>query len=63
VINAVEYSRELENLGKVLDLDKNVVNGYYTFNTVAIDDDGKRWNEVDTRVGSQENPNLLAKKN
>ncbi len=37
-----EHSEELENLGKVLDLDKQVINGYYTFNTVALDEDGKR---------------------
>ena len=29
-----EYSKELEKIGKVLDLDKNVINGYYTFNTI-----------------------------
>jgi hypothetical protein len=58
-----KYSKELENLGKVLDLDKNTINGYYTFNTVAIDEDGKRLHLVDTKVGSQKNPNLLAKRN
>lgn len=55
-----EYSKELENLGKVLDLDKNVVNGYYTFNTVAIDDDGKRLHLVDTKVYSNREPQFVS---
>lgn len=45
-----KYSKELENIGKVLDLDKNVINGYHTFNTVAIDDDNKQLHLVDTKV-------------
>ena len=55
-----EYSKELENLGKVLDLDKNVVNGYYTFKSKAIDDDGKRWNDVDTKVYSNREPQFVS---
>jgi len=47
-----KYSKELENIGNVLDLDKKVVNGYYTFNTVAIDEDGKRLHLVDTKIYS-----------
>jgi hypothetical protein len=45
-----EYSQQLENLGKVLDLNKNVINGYYTFNTVAVDNN--RLHLVDTKVYS-----------
>jgi len=55
-----KYSKELENLGKVLDLDKNVINGYYTFNTVAIDDDGKRLHLVDTKVYSNREPQFVS---
>jgi hypothetical protein len=42
-----ENSGKKGSKGKVLDLDKNVINGYYTFNTVAIDD-GKQLHLVDT---------------
>ena len=41
-------------------MDKNVIDGYYTFNTVAIDDDGKRWNEVDTKVYSNREPQFVS---
>jgi len=57
-----KYSKELENLGQVLDLDKNVINGYYTFNTVAIDDDGKRLHLVDTKVYSNKVPQFVSQK-
>lgn len=55
-----EYSEKLENLGKVLDLDKQVINGYYTFNTVALDDDGKRLHLVDTKVYSNREPKFVS---
>jgi hypothetical protein len=45
-----KYSIKIENIGKVLDLDKNVINGYHTFNTVAIDNDNKQLHLVDTKV-------------
>jgi hypothetical protein len=57
-----EHSIEIENIGKVLDLDKNVVNGYYTFNTVAIDEDGKRLHLVDTKVYSNREPQFVSQK-
>lgn len=60
MINAVEYSKELENIGKVLDLNKNIVNGYYTFNTVAIDN--KRLHLVDTKVVSLREPQFISQK-
>ena len=53
------HSKELENIGKVLDLDKKVVNGYYTFNTVAIDEDGKRLHLVDTKIYSNKEYNFV----
>jgi hypothetical protein len=36
-----EHAQLLENLGKVRDLDGNIINGYSTFNTVAVDVTGK----------------------
>lgn len=35
------YSREMENLTKVLSLDQEVINGYKSFNSVAIGEDKK----------------------
>jgi Transposase DDE domain len=32
-----EYANQLENLGKVRDLDGNIINGYSSFNTIAVD--------------------------
>jgi len=57
-----EYSKKLENIGKVLDLDKNVVNGYYTFNTVAVDNENKRLHLVDTKVYSNREPQFVSQK-
>lgn len=56
-----EHSKEQENLGKVLDLDKEVINGYNTFNTVAIDSNGKRVHLVDTKVYSNRQPQFVSK--
>jgi len=47
-----EYAEEMENLGKVRDLDGNLINGYSTFNTVAVDVEGKNLYPVDTSVYS-----------
>ena len=54
-----KHSKELENIGNVLDLDKKVINGYYTFNTVAIDEDSKRLHLVDTKIYSNKEPNFV----
>jgi len=47
-----EYSEKLENLGKVRDLDGNIINGYSTFDTVAVDVVGKNLYPVDITVYS-----------
>ena len=57
-----KYSKELENLGKVLDLDKNTINGYYTFNTIAVDNENKRLHLVDTKVYSNREPQFVSQK-
>lgn len=36
-----QYSSKLEELGKVRDLDGNIINGYSSFNSVAVDLHGK----------------------
>ena len=53
-----EYSKQLENIGKFLDLNKNVINGYYTFNTVAVDN--KRLHLVDTKVYSNREAKFIS---
>ena len=57
-----KYSKSLGKIGKVLDLDKNVINGYSTFNTIAVDRKNKRLRLVDTKVYSNKEPNFLTKK-
>ncbi len=47
-----EYAEKLENLGKVRDLDGNIINGYSTFNTVAVDVVGQNLYPVDITVYS-----------
>jgi hypothetical protein len=42
-----EHAQLLENLGKVRDLDGNIVNGYSTLNTVAVDVTGKTVYPID----------------
>lgn len=45
-------SEKLEKLGKVRDLDRNIVNGYSTFNTVCVDVEGKQLHFSDITVYS-----------
>lgn len=56
-----EYSRQLENLGKVRSLDNEIINGYSTFNTVAIDEGSKRLQLVDLKVYSNTDPHYITK--
>jgi hypothetical protein len=57
-----KYAKQLENIGKVLDLDKNTINGYSTFNTVAVDEENKRLHLVDTKVYSNRDPHFITQK-
>jgi len=45
-------SEKLEKLGKVRDLDRNIINGYSTFNTVCVDVEGKQLHFSDITVYS-----------
>jgi hypothetical protein len=47
-----EQAQVLEKLGKVRDLDGNLINGYSTFNSVAVDVTGKKLYPVDLAVYS-----------
>ena len=42
------YAKALESLGKVRSLDGNIVNGYSTFNSVAVDCSGKTLKLLDS---------------
>ena len=57
-----KYSNDLENLGKVLDLEKNVINGYSTFNTIAVDEKHKQVHFVDLKVYSNKEPHFVTEK-
>jgi len=57
-----KYANKLENIGNVLDLDKNVINGYSTFNTVVVDRKKQQLHLVDTKVYSNKEPNFLTQK-
>ena len=47
-----EQSKTLEKLGRVRALDNKPINGYQTFNTVAIDEKGKNVRPVDISIYS-----------
>lgn len=47
-----EYAEALEKIGRVRDLDGRMINGYSTFNTVAVDVAGKKVYPVDITVYS-----------
>ncbi len=47
-----KYAKLLENIGKVRDLDGNIINGYNTFATVAVSVPGKQLYPVDVTVYS-----------
>jgi len=57
-----KYANKLENIGNVLDLDKNVINDYSTFNTVVVDRKKQQLHLVDTKVYSNKEPNFLTQK-
>lgn len=54
-----QYSKELENIGKVRDLGKNVINGYDSFNTVATFGNSKQVHLMQNEVYSNRQPNFL----
>lgn len=56
-----EYSWGLENLGKVRSLDNKIINGYCTFNTVAIDENSKKLQLLDLAVYSNGDPHYVTK--
>ncbi len=49
-------------MGKVLDLEKNVIIGESTFNTIAVDEKHKRVHFVDLKVYSNKEPHFVTEK-
>jgi hypothetical protein len=54
-----EHSKGLENLGKVRSLDGDIINGYSTFNTVAVDEKNKQVRLIDLAVYSNGDPHYV----
>jgi len=55
-----QYSSKLEELGKVRDLDGNIINGYSSFNSVAVDLHGKEVTLLDSEVYSNRGEDFIS---
>jgi len=56
------YSKSLENIGKVLDLKSNVINGYSTYNIVGVVERDKSVHLLSHRSYSNRDNNFLSRK-
>ncbi len=57
-----EYSSKLENLGKVRDLSGKIINGYSSFNSIAIDLHGKELTLLSTEIYSNKADDFISQK-
>lgn len=57
-----EHARQLESLGKVRDLDGDIINGYSSFNTIALDITGKDVTLLNTEIYSNGDPEFISQK-
>lgn len=57
-----EYASQLENLGKVRDLDGDIINGYSSFNTIAVDLAGKDVTLLNTEIYSNRSDDFISQK-
>lgn len=57
-----EYASKLDNLGKVRDLNGNIINGYSSFNTIAVDLAGKDITLLSTEIYSNRSDDFVAQK-
>lgn len=57
-----KYSKELESIGKVRDLDGHIINGYHSFNSVAVDLHGKLVTPIATEIYSNREENFVSQK-
>ena len=54
-----EHSVMMENLGKVRDLNNNIINGFTSFNSVAVDTQGKSLSLLGVQIYSNKAPNYV----
>ena len=54
-----KYSWKMENLGKVLDLEKNIINGFFTLNTIAIDENKRDVTLLEIKVFSNKEEKFI----
>lgn len=57
-----KYASKLEDLGKVRDLDGKIINGYSSFNTVAVDLSGKEVTLLSTEIYSNRSESFISQK-
>lgn len=57
-----KYAKELESIGKVRDLDGDIINGYHSFNSVAVDLHGKLITPIATEIYSNREENFVSQK-
>jgi hypothetical protein len=56
-----QYSKKLENLGKVRDLNGNIINGYTTLGSVTLDENKRELTLSNISVQSNKEPNFITK--
>jgi hypothetical protein len=56
------YSKKLENLGKVRDLNSNIINGFTTLGSVILDENKKELTLSNISVQSNKEPTFITKK-
>ena len=57
-----KYAKELEAIGKVRDLDGNIINGYNSFNSVVVDLNGKSVTPIATEIYSNRSEDFISQK-
>lgn len=57
-----QYSRQLESVGKVRSLEGDIINGYHSFNSVAVDLHGKLVTPIATEIYSNREENFVSQK-
>ena len=56
------YSNKLENIGKVRDLNGNIINGFTTLGSVILDENKRNLTLSNISVQNNKAPNFLSKK-
>jgi len=57
-----KYASQLESIGKVRDLDGGIINGYNSFNSVAVDLHGKLVTPIATEIYSNREEQFVSQK-